>query len=70
MTTGHGEPVLPLSLTVGRVLLEDHVPDGFQAVAFDALQALAGAAGTSALRGRLLMRQAPHGVGYFAGLWT
>ncbi|SDG93691.1 hypothetical protein [Nonomuraea jiangxiensis] len=150
VTAGHGEPVLPLSLTVGRALLEDRVPDGFEAVAFDAtseecrtageklaasaervallvmadgsacltprapgrydaaaepydtlianalgeadgaalaaldpgvadrlwvggraaLQVLAGAASMGAFRGRLLMRQAPYGVGYFAGLWV
>ncbi|TMS00090.1 hypothetical protein [Nonomuraea basaltis] len=34
-----------------------------------ALQVLAGAAGT-AYTGSLLMRAAPYGVGYFAGLWT
>ncbi|MFI7706976.1 hypothetical protein [Nonomuraea sp. NPDC049480] len=150
VTAGLGEPVLPLSLTVGRRLLGDRVPDALQSVAFDAtpdecrsvgvklaeagervallvmadgsacltprapgrydaaaqpyddliahalaaadtaalaglgpaeadrlwaggraaLQVLAGAAGTGAYQGRLLMRAAPYGVGYFAGLWT
>ncbi|HEX4815824.1 MAG TPA: hypothetical protein VFV66_24020 [Nonomuraea sp.] len=164
VTAGAGEPVLPLSLTVGRCLLSRGGPDGapareqapgrapdaFHAVAFDAaaeecrsvgeklaeagervallvladgpacltprapgrydraaqpyddllahaiaaadaaalaaldpaeadrlwvtgraaLQALAGAAGANAYEGRLLMRAAPYGVGYFAGLWT
>ncbi|QYC39711.1 hypothetical protein Nocox_10460 [Nonomuraea coxensis DSM 45129] len=150
---GTGEPVLPLSLTVGRCLLDGlpggRVPDACQAVAFDAapaecralgeklaargervgllvladgsacltpkapgkydeaagpfddrvaealgaadpavldaldpaeadrlwatgraaLQVLAGAAGGAALRGRLLARTAPYGVGYFTALW-
>ncbi|GAA3705441.1 class III extradiol dioxygenase subunit B-like domain-containing protein [Nonomuraea antimicrobica] len=35
-TSGTGEPVLPLSLTVARVLLGDHPCDGLQSVAFDA----------------------------------
>lgn len=35
ITAGTGEPVLPLSLTIGRWLLGD-APDGFQSVAFDA----------------------------------
>ncbi|MFC5825486.1 hypothetical protein [Nonomuraea insulae] len=34
-TTGPGEPVLPLSLTVARLLMND-APDGFQSVASDA----------------------------------
>ncbi|TMR11336.1 hypothetical protein ETD86_35975 [Nonomuraea turkmeniaca] len=36
VTAGSGEPVLPLSLTVGRCLLRDHAPDAFHSVAFDA----------------------------------
>ncbi|MFI7634404.1 hypothetical protein [Nonomuraea sp. NPDC049400] len=37
VTAGHDEPpVLPLSLTVGRWLLGDRAPDGFQSVAHDA----------------------------------
>ncbi|MFC4115748.1 hypothetical protein [Nonomuraea zeae] len=36
VTTGHGEPVLPLSLTVGRWLLGEHAPSGLRSVAFDA----------------------------------
>ncbi|GGO66086.1 class III extradiol dioxygenase subunit B-like domain-containing protein [Nonomuraea cavernae] len=36
VTVGHGDPVLPLSLTIGRWLLEDHDVAAFQAVAFDA----------------------------------
>ncbi|WP_223167960.1 hypothetical protein [Nonomuraea sp. SYSU D8015] len=150
VTAGRGEPVLPLSLTVGRRLLGERAPDAFQSVAFDAaaeecrtigvklaeagermallvmadgsacltpkapgrhdpaaqayddliahalaaadaaalagldpaeadrlwaggraaLQVLAGAAGTGTYEGRLLMRAAPYGVGYFTGLWT
>ncbi|MGW0806825.1 hypothetical protein [Nonomuraea sp. NPDC002799] len=35
-----------------------------------ALQVLAGAAGTTTFGGRLLMRSAPYGVGYFAALWS
>ncbi|MEV0382262.1 hypothetical protein [Nonomuraea sp. NPDC050643] len=161
VATGHGEPVLPLSLTVGRLLLDGsaaggpggHDPGGLQSVAFDtpaleclelgaklavagervallvvgdgsaclsprapgkhddaagpfddriadaiagadsgalaaldpaeadrlwvsgraALQVLAGAAGVAGagpFEGRLLMRAAPYGVGYFAGSWT
>ncbi|MER6944850.1 hypothetical protein ABT294_12580 [Nonomuraea sp. NPDC000554] len=144
---GDGDPVLPLSLTIGRLLL-GHAPGGLQSVAFDAapadclalgqslaergrlallvmadgsacltssspgrhepaarpyqdliasalaeadpgalaaldpaeadrlwlsgraaLQVLAGAAGTSRLRGRLLEDVAPFGVGYFAAVW-
>ncbi|UBU15664.1 class III extradiol ring-cleavage dioxygenase family protein [Nonomuraea gerenzanensis] len=36
---GTGEPVLPLSLTVARLLLDDTAPQGFQSVAFDATAA-------------------------------
>ncbi|MEU8248520.1 hypothetical protein [Nonomuraea sp. NPDC048916] len=36
VTVGHGDPVLPLSLTIGGWLLDAHDVDGFQAVAFDA----------------------------------
>ncbi|MDP4509796.1 class III extradiol ring-cleavage dioxygenase family protein [Nonomuraea turcica] len=36
VTAGPGEPVLPLSLTVGRCLLRDRAPDAFHSVAFDA----------------------------------
>ncbi|SDJ36062.1 hypothetical protein SAMN05421874_101559 [Nonomuraea maritima] len=36
LTAGRGEPVLPLSLTVGRLLLEDSAPDRLRSVAFDA----------------------------------
>ncbi|MCF6475035.1 hypothetical protein FAF44_42690 [Nonomuraea sp. MG754425] len=37
-TAGRGEPVLPLSLTVGRLLLDEAggAPEGLQSVAFDA----------------------------------
>ncbi|MFI7614043.1 hypothetical protein E1286_40925 [Nonomuraea terrae] len=35
-TAGRGEPVLPLSLTVGRLLLDGHAPDRLRSVAFDA----------------------------------
>jgi hypothetical protein len=151
VTTGRGEPVLPLSLTVGRCLLGERAPDALQSVAFDAtgeecreigaklaaagervallvmadgsaclapgapgrhdaaaqpyddliahaiaaadpaalarldpaeadrlwvsgraaLQVLAGAAANgAAYDGSLLLRAAPYGVGYFAGLWT
>lgn len=146
---GTGEPVLPLSLTVGRCLLDGRVPHACQAVGFDAaaaeclalgeklaasgervgllvladgsacltpkapgrydeaagpfddrvaraldaadpaalaaldpaeadrlwatgraaLQVLAGAATGATPRGRLLARDAPYGVGYFAALW-
>ncbi|GAB2912556.1 hypothetical protein ACFMQL_23710 [Nonomuraea fastidiosa] len=34
-TPGGGEPVLPLSLTVGRLLLGDRTPDALRSVAFD-----------------------------------
>ncbi|MGP4094701.1 hypothetical protein [Nonomuraea sp. KM90] len=150
LAAGTGEPVLPLSLTVARLLMGEPAPDGFRSVAFDAtagecrelgeqlaeagervallvmadgsaclsprapgrydetagpyndgiakaiaagdasalaaldpgqadrlwvsgraaLQVLAGAAGTRAFGGRLLMATAPYGVGYFAGLWA
>lgn len=36
VTVGEGEPVLPLSLTIGRRLLGERRADGFEAVAFDA----------------------------------
>ncbi|MBF8185303.1 hypothetical protein ITP53_06045 [Nonomuraea sp. K274] len=36
VTVGHGEPALPLSLTLGRWLLGDRAPDMLQSVAFDA----------------------------------
>ncbi|MFI7125396.1 hypothetical protein ACIBQ1_06850 [Nonomuraea sp. NPDC050153] len=36
VTAGREGPVLPLSLTVGRWLLGDRAPDGFQSVALDA----------------------------------
>ncbi|ROO83605.1 hypothetical protein EDD29_1111 [Actinocorallia herbida] len=36
LRVGDGEPVLPLSLTVGRWLLNGREPSAFQAVAFDA----------------------------------
>jgi hypothetical protein len=36
VTAGHGEPVLPLSLTVGRRLLAGRMPDALYSVAFDA----------------------------------
>ncbi|GAA3596662.1 class III extradiol dioxygenase subunit B-like domain-containing protein [Nonomuraea rosea] len=36
VTAGHGEPVLPLSLTIGRWLLGDRAPNGLRSVAFDA----------------------------------
>ncbi|MBN6053310.1 hypothetical protein JYK22_15330, partial [Nonomuraea sp. RK-328] len=36
IVVGEGEPVLPLSLTVGRRLLGERPVDGFEAVAFDA----------------------------------
>ncbi|MEV1170329.1 hypothetical protein [Nonomuraea sp. NPDC049784] len=39
VTVGHGEPVLPLSLTVGRWLLGGRAPDGFRSVALDATSA-------------------------------
>jgi hypothetical protein len=35
-TFGPGTPELPLSLTIGRFLLSERVPEGFQSVAFDA----------------------------------
>ncbi|WP_344471388.1 hypothetical protein [Nonomuraea monospora] len=35
-TAGDGKPVLPLSLTVARLLLGDDAPQGLQSVAFDA----------------------------------
>ncbi|MCK2219861.1 hypothetical protein MF672_039600 [Actinomadura sp. ATCC 31491] len=39
VTAGEGEPVLPLSLTVGRHLLGGQAPDACQAVAYDAAPA-------------------------------
>ncbi|MEV4574650.1 hypothetical protein AB0K16_15475 [Nonomuraea jabiensis] len=36
VTAGRADPVLPLSLTVGRWLLGDRAPDGLQSVALDA----------------------------------
>ncbi|MEV4564132.1 hypothetical protein AB0K12_10215 [Nonomuraea sp. NPDC049419] len=36
VTPGGGEPVLPLSLTVARLLLGDRTPDALRSVAFDA----------------------------------
>ncbi|MEU6712554.1 hypothetical protein ABZ897_13820 [Nonomuraea sp. NPDC046802] len=39
VTEGSGEPLLPLSLTVARTLLDGHVPDTLQSVAFDAAKA-------------------------------
>ncbi|MEU8396518.1 hypothetical protein AB0C28_15125 [Nonomuraea sp. NPDC048892] len=36
LAAGLGEPVLPLSLTVARLLLGAHGPDAFQSVAWDA----------------------------------
>ncbi|MCD0453575.1 class III extradiol dioxygenase subunit B-like domain-containing protein [Actinocorallia sp. API 0066] len=36
LRVGEGEPVLPLSLTVGRWLLDGLAPSAFQAVSFDA----------------------------------
>ncbi|MEV4068843.1 hypothetical protein ACGFJC_02160 [Nonomuraea fuscirosea] len=36
LAAGRGEPVLPLSLTVARLLLGEHAPGSFQSVAWDA----------------------------------
>ncbi|MEV0196672.1 hypothetical protein [Nonomuraea sp. NPDC050691] len=50
IVVGEGEPVLPLSLTVGRLLLGDRPVDGFEAVAFDAEPAACLALGESLAR--------------------
>src|SRR5437773_1208399 len=62
VTIGAGEPVLPLSLTVGRWLLEQ---GGILAGGGPP----AGAAGGRRMHGRLLCMSAPYGVTYLVASW-